>query len=327
MKLLTYVSLLQPVTGRDLAKLCPLPPDVSGSVYARIGHLQKAGYVAACAGPLPPGVHWQLTDRGQARLSSEAWLPTRPEPAPVFAEPPPPREPLSGDYRIAQPRRIDVMNGPVWQPPLSRAAAAGERAHPRIAQPRPSLLIHSHSHFRHRNEGAPQMATRLKTKTLAAVPQSKNDCAEQIRQLGDLQRQFERERGAMNDAIAAITQTHQPALEDLTTRINALQSGVQAWCEAHRAELCAAGGKTAQLITGEVSWRQRPPSITIRGVETVLETLQRLQLDRFIRSKLEPNKDAMLAEPDVVRGIAGITLVTGAEDFIVRPFEVALEAA
>ena len=36
------------------------------------------------------------------------------------------------------------------------------------------------------------MATRIKTKTMAAVPQSKNDCAESIRTIGDLQRQFER---------------------------------------------------------------------------------------------------------------------------------------
>ena len=34
------------------------------------------------------------------------------------------------------------------------------------------------------------MATRIKSKTMAAVPQSKNDCAESIRTIGDLQRQF-----------------------------------------------------------------------------------------------------------------------------------------
>ena len=34
------------------------------------------------------------------------------------------------------------------------------------------------------------MATRIKSKTLAAVPQSKNDCAESIRLIGDLQREL-----------------------------------------------------------------------------------------------------------------------------------------
>ncbi|MDD2711397.1 MAG: host-nuclease inhibitor Gam family protein [Simplicispira sp.] len=174
------------------------------------------------------------------------------------------------------------------------------------------------------------MATRIKNKTLVSVPQSKNDCAESIRLIGDLQRDFERERAAMNDDIAAITQRHQPVLAALTQRIEALQSGVQAWCEAHRVTLCGEDdklGKTANLVTGEVSWRQRPPSVSIRGVEAVLETLQRTGLVRFIRAKNEPNKEAMLAEPDAVRGIAGISIVTGVEDFIITPFEAKAEIA
>ena len=134
----------------------------------------------------------------------------------------------------------------------------------------------------------------------------------------------------MNDAIAAITQQHQPQLAALTERMQALQAGVQAWCEAHRVELCGEAdklGKTANLVTGEVSWRQRPPSVNIRGVDTVLETLLRMGLGRFVRVKNEPNKDAMLNEADAVRGIAGITIVTGVEDFIVVPFESSVEAA
>lgn len=168
------------------------------------------------------------------------------------------------------------------------------------------------------------MATRIKSKTIAAVPQSKDDCAASIRKIGDLQREFERHRAGMNDEIAAITQAHQPILSDLCARIEALQGGVQAWCEAHRVDLCGAGdklGKTANFVTGEVSWRIRPPSVSIRGAETVLETLLRMGLGRFVRVKNEPNKEAMLSEPDAVRGIAGISIVTGVEDFIVTPFE------
>ena len=36
------------------------------------------------------------------------------------------------------------------------------------------------------------MATKIKRPTLAAVPQSKTDCAAAIRQLGEVQRQFDR---------------------------------------------------------------------------------------------------------------------------------------
>jgi phage host-nuclease inhibitor protein Gam len=174
------------------------------------------------------------------------------------------------------------------------------------------------------------MATRIKSKTLAAVPQSKDDCAASIRTIGDVQREFERVRADMNDAIAAITQDAQPQLAALSQRIEALQAGVQAWCEAHRVDLCGEAdklGKTANLVTGEVSWRQRPPRVTIRDVDTVMDTLLRMGLGRFVRVKNEPNKEAMLNEPDAVRGIAGITIVTGQEDFIVVPFEAQAEVA
>ena len=76
-----------------------------------------------------------------------------------------------------------------------------------------------------------------------------------------------------------------------------------------------------------MNWRMRPPSVSIRGAEAVLETLARMGLTRFIRTKQEPNKEAMLNEPDAVRGIAGITIVTGVEDFVITPFEATAEAA
>lgn len=59
----------------------------------------------------------------------------------------------------------------------------------------------------------------------------------------------------------------------------------------------------------------------------MLETLLRMGLGRFVRVKNEPNKEAMLNEPEAVRGIAGINIVTGVEDFIVVPFEAQAEGA
>ncbi|MCU7371584.1 host-nuclease inhibitor Gam family protein [Paucibacter sp. O1-1] len=101
------------------------------------------------------------------------------------------------------------------------------------------------------------MATRLKTKAAVQVPQTKTDCAADIKLIGDMQREFERQRAEMNDKIAEITKQYQPGMEFLQGRLQMLQEGVQAFCEAHREALCGKG-KTANLVTGEVSWRQRP---------------------------------------------------------------------
>ncbi len=165
-------------------------------------------------------------------------------------------------------------------------------------------------------------ATRLKAKAQLYVPQSKDEVAKYIHMIGDTQRLMLREQAEMNDAIANVTARCQPRLEELGEQIKTMQEGVQAWCEGHRAELTSEGKtKTANLITGEVQWRQRPPSVSVRGAEAVIEALKRLGLGKFVRNKEEINKEAILNEPDAVKGVAGITVVTGVEDFVITPFE------
>ncbi|WP_247183758.1 host-nuclease inhibitor Gam family protein, partial [Escherichia coli] len=138
----------------------------------------------------------------------------------------------------------------------------------------------------------------------------------------DLQREAARLETEMNDAIAEITEKYASQIAPLKTSIETLSKGVQGWCEANRDELTNGGKvKTANLVTGDVSWRQRPPSVSIRGVDAVMETLERLGLQRFIRTKQEINKEAILLEPKAVAGVAGITVKSGIEDFSIIPFE------
>jgi len=169
------------------------------------------------------------------------------------------------------------------------------------------------------------MASRKKTLAAVWVCQSKEMVMESIRNLGDAQRELTRLETEINDQIAAITAAHKGEIEALKTRIETLVSGIQPWCEAHRSELLKDGGKEANLVTGLVRWRQRPPSVSIRGMPKVLEMLRVMGLSRFIRSKDEPNKEAMLADPNAVAGIPGISIVTGVEDFVIEPFEVEVQ--
>jgi len=164
--------------------------------------------------------------------------------------------------------------------------------------------------------------TRLKTKAQLDVPQSRDEAAQYIRRIGDMTRKMLRDMAEMNDAIAHITQTYQPRLDAQKGDISLCQQGLQAWCEANRDELTNSGRvKTANLVTGEIQWRQRPPSVGVRGAESVIEALMGFGLDRFVRMKAEINKEAILNEPDAVKGVAGITVVTGVEDFVITPFE------
>ncbi|HEI5044165.1 host-nuclease inhibitor Gam family protein [Yersinia enterocolitica] len=165
-------------------------------------------------------------------------------------------------------------------------------------------------------------AKRIKSAAAAYVPQNRDAVITDIKRIGDLQREASRLETEMNDAIAEITEKFAARITPIKTDIETLSKGVQGWCEANRDELTNGGKvKTANLVTGDVSWRQRPPSVSIRGVDAVMETLERLGLQRFIRTKQEINKEAILLEPKAVAGVAGITVKSGIEDFSIIPFE------
>ncbi|MDE3938781.1 host-nuclease inhibitor Gam family protein, partial [Glaesserella parasuis] len=73
------------------------------------------------------------------------------------------------------------------------------------------------------------------------------------------------------------------------------------------------------FTTGEVQWRAKPPAVVAKGIDGILESLRNLGLFRFIRTKEELNKEAMLAEPDVARSISGVTIREGVEEFVIKP--------
>lgn len=169
------------------------------------------------------------------------------------------------------------------------------------------------------------MAKKLKS-VAADAPQTMAQVQSDIRKIGDLQREHGRMSADLNDQVAKLTEAAAPGLKGLQDEIAALQKGVQIYCEANREELCGKG-KTANLVTGEVQWRQRPPSVKVTGVDAVIAWLKTMGMSAFIRSKDEINKEAMLNEQDKAKGVPGVTIVTGVEDFVIVPFEVDTEVA
>lgn len=165
-------------------------------------------------------------------------------------------------------------------------------------------------------------ATRIKSDTYAVRYQTREEVEVAIKEVGDLQRELQRTATLQNDELAAITEKFAPQLQAIQEQIKPMQEAVQAWCESHRDELTNNGKtKTGSFNTGEVQWRQKPPSVVVRKIDDVLEAFEKFGLTRFIRFKQEVNKEAILNEPDEVKNIAGITIKSGSEDFVIKPFE------
>jgi phage host-nuclease inhibitor protein Gam len=170
-------------------------------------------------------------------------------------------------------------------------------------------------------------STRVKTPAAAfAVPQTAEEANDFIARLGAAQRERVLIETAMNEELAAAKARHEATAAPHKAKAEALIRGLQTYAEAHRTELTKDGRvKFHRFGAGEVSWRTRPPKVTIRGLETVIDALKRLGLGRFLRVKEEVNKEAMLAEPETAATVAGVSIGSAGEDFIVKPFETELE--
>lgn len=167
--------------------------------------------------------------------------------------------------------------------------------------------------------------TRIKTEAVAMTFASREEVNTAIEQIGHAQRERERIQTAMNEELAAVRARHEEQALPHAEVIKSLGHAVQVWCEGHRASLTRDGRtKTAKFAAGEVSWRTRPPRVSVRGEGLVIEALKRLGLDRFIRRKEEVDKQAILADPESVDGIKGLSISQG-EDFVIKPFETQLE--
>ncbi|KQC11112.1 MAG: host-nuclease inhibitor protein Gam [Methanolinea sp. SDB] len=157
------------------------------------------------------------------------------------------------------------------------------------------------------------------------MPQSRDEANEYIGDIGRFQRERERLRADMNDEMAVVKERYEAAALPLGEKIKRLSAGVQTWCEAHRAELTQGGKvKHAVMAAGKVNWRMRPPRVSLRGKDNIIASFKALGLTRFIRTIEDINKEAVLAEPEIARQVAGVS-ITQSEDFVITPHETELE--
>lgn len=128
----------------------------------------------------------------------------------------------------------------------------------------------------------------------------------------------------MNDKVARIKEEAGLLAQPLHEEVSDLKDGLMAWAEANRAVLTDGyKKKTVDLGTGELKWRLLPAKVTISGGDdAAIENMKRLGLQRFIRVKESPNRDAMREDGDAALLIPGVSIGSEGELFEVEPFEV-----
>ena len=171
--------------------------------------------------------------------------------------------------------------------------------------------------------------TRMKTPAITVpAPQNIQEATALMRQLGELDSQIKRIEADLNDAIGALKEKAGTEVDPLKQRIKEITTAMQAWASANRNSLTEGGKrKSFQLATGWIMWRNRPPSVGVRGKESVIQVLLERGLERFLHTTYEINKEAILAAEDrveITSQVRGLTLKTGIEDFVLEPYKVEL---
>lgn len=118
---------------------------------------------------------------------------------------------------------------------------------------------------------------------------------------------------------------------DLTAQIDALALAVEKYAEEHREELLPGKAKSAETALAVFGFRLGQPTLkTLNKAWTwdrVLEELGARGLSRFIRTKKEPDKDAIKQHLPAEQLAAVGCRIDQAETFFVEPKEQHAEAA
>lgn len=174
------------------------------------------------------------------------------------------------------------------------------------------------------------MAKKAKVKQAAPeypVPQDRDEVNDAIHRIGEHQRDVTRLEAELNDKLAVLKAEYELLADPHRQEMKALAAGVQTWCDANRVAITDNGKvKYARFASGEVNWRTGQPAVKVKkGLgDALLELLKSRGLGRFVRTKEELNKEAILMEPEKIKGMREVEVVQ-AESFSITPFETKLE--
>ncbi len=158
-------------------------------------------------------------------------------------------------------------------------------------------------------------------------PTNLDEAAEHIRLIGEAERAIIRHNTELNDAITMLIKGHGATIAGFVKQYEVLGERLYEFAKANRKMLTNNDEKkTITLPTGSFSWRLTPKAVTIKDTKGIIAQLKALKLERFIRTKEEPNKEAMLAEEEVATSVEGVTIAQR-ENFVIKPADISAEVA
>lgn len=157
------------------------------------------------------------------------------------------------------------------------------------------------------------------------IPQTHDEANTCLGAIGALRRERDRLETEMNDRLAALKAEYEERARPATELLAQREKALKAYCDAHRAELLKGESKTYRFAAGEISWRTRPPKITVKNTLKAISWYAQHGMRVFLRLKEELNKDEMQKWPGTADQNPFIKIGSEGEQFYIKPFEAELE--
>lgn len=158
------------------------------------------------------------------------------------------------------------------------------------------------------------------------MPSSLSEAAEWLAEIGKEQRASIEINVRLNKVVERLKQKALVKDAPHQERLALLVVGLYRYAEANRDVLLEDKKKSVTLPTGSFGWRMSPSAVSLKNVDSVIESLKTLGLDQFIRVKEEVNKEAMLDDEETAKTVNGVT-ISQHEDFYIKPSELGIEIA
>lgn len=160
--------------------------------------------------------------------------------------------------------------------------------------------------------------------------QSPQDVSAAILEIGKQQARVREIENEMNAKLATTKDNYEAMAGHSRRTIEELSQAVHDYCHERRADLEASadGKKSIDFGAGEVCWRKGKPSVWVKpglAIEKLIAALKEKRLGKFIRTKHELDKQAVLKSPEAVAAVKAYVRVESKEQFAIKPFATQIE--
>ncbi|MBL4870067.1 MAG: host-nuclease inhibitor Gam family protein [Robiginitomaculum sp.] len=146
------------------------------------------------------------------------------------------------------------------------------------------------------------------------APQDMSEADQHLREIGRVNIQLRDIDTDLRESTQKMKQQAEDQAKPLRLQKEALELGLQSWAQANRKALTNDNRtKTVKLPSGEIKWRILPAKVTLRKVQDIIAYLKANKLRKFLRVKLEIDKDAMLRDKIAAAKVPGVTIGSDGE--------------